>query len=47
MPPINGQTLDKYGFIGLSVFSGVAELLGMIFIVVARWKYKSGLFVKA
>nr|A0A411PQP0.1 RecName: Full=Agnestins efflux protein AgnL12; AltName: Full=Agnestins biosynthesis cluster protein L12 [Paecilomyces divaricatus]QBG38876.1 MFS transporter [Paecilomyces divaricatus] len=45
--PINGQILIPYGYLGLSLFSGLVMLLGSVFILLARLKIKTGLLVKA
>ncbi|KAF5864820.1 hypothetical protein ETB97_006358 [Aspergillus alliaceus] len=44
--PISGQVLSPYGYLGLSLFSGLAMLLGSVFILIARLKIKTGLLVK-
>lgn len=45
--PINGWILGAYGYLGLSLFSGLAMLLGMVILVVARLKLDLRMFVKA
>lgn len=45
--PINGRLLEAFGYLGLSLSSGLAMLVGSVFILFARLKIKTGLLVKA
>lgn len=45
--PINGWILGKCGFLGLSLFSGLAMLVGMVVLVVARLKLDKRVLGKA
>lgn len=45
--PINGLVLDRWGFKGLSLFSGLALLIGASVIGVARSKLDTKLLAKA
>ncbi|TVY76008.1 Aspyridones efflux protein apdF, partial [Lachnellula suecica] len=44
--PITGQLLGAYGFLGVSLFSGLAMLIGAIMTLIARMFLAKGLFVK-
>jgi MFS family permease len=45
--PINGWILDAWGFLGLSLFSGLAMLVGMLVLILARSKLDKRLLGKA
>ncbi|KAL3424969.1 MFS monocarboxylate [Phlyctema vagabunda] len=45
--PINGQILDAFGFLGVSLFSGLALLVGGIIIMLGRCRFESRLWAKA
>ncbi|XMA13951.1 hypothetical protein WAI453_006742 [Rhynchosporium graminicola] len=45
--PINGQLLDRWQYLGLSLFSGLAMLLGMIVLIFAKLKVNINFFGKA
>ncbi|PQE06040.1 MFS monocarboxylate transporter protein [Rutstroemia sp. NJR-2017a BBW] len=45
--PINGQILNVYGYLGISLFSGLAMLIGALIIVAARLKLEPKLLAKA
>ena len=45
--PINGWILGTWGYLGLSLFSGLAMLVGMTFIMLARGKLDKRLLAKA
>jgi predicted MFS family arabinose efflux permease len=42
--PINGQLLGRWGYLGLSLFSGLAMLIGMLVLMIAKFKISSKLF---
>lgn len=45
--PINGWILAKWGYLGLSLFSGLAMLVGMMVVVIARLRLDRRVFGKA
>ncbi|KAG4421203.1 hypothetical protein IFR04_005614 [Cadophora malorum] len=45
--PINGQILDRWDYLGLSLFSGLAMLLGMLVLILAKLKVNPNFFGKA
>ncbi|PVH76457.1 MFS monocarboxylate transporter-like protein [Cadophora sp. DSE1049] len=45
--PINGQILSKWQYLGLSLFSGLAMLLGMLVLILAKLKVNPRFFGKA
>ncbi|KAG0645383.1 Aspyridones efflux apdF [Hyphodiscus hymeniophilus] len=45
--PINGWILGQWGFTGLSLFSGLAMLVGMLVLMVARLKVNAKVLAKA
>ena len=45
--PINGWILDAWGFLGLSLFSGLAMLVGMLVLMLARLKLNRQVLTKA
>ena len=45
--PINGWILDAWGYLGLSLFSGLAMLVGMGVLMVARGKLDKRVLAKS
>ncbi|KAH9213721.1 major facilitator superfamily domain-containing protein [Leptodontidium sp. 2 PMI_412] len=45
--PINGQLLSKWQYLGLSLFSGLAMLLGMLVLILAKLRVNPVFFGKA
>ncbi|KAL2072059.1 hypothetical protein VTL71DRAFT_11402 [Oculimacula yallundae] len=45
--PINGQLLNKWQYLGLSLFSGLAMLLGMLVLILAKLKVNAKFLGKA
>ncbi|KAH7370092.1 MFS monocarboxylate transporter-like protein [Rhexocercosporidium sp. MPI-PUGE-AT-0058] len=45
--PINGQLLSKWQYLGLSLFSGMAMLLGMLVLILAKLRVNPVFFGKA
>jgi hypothetical protein len=44
--PISGALLDQYSYLGLSLFAGLALILGMVILAVARFTINSKLITK-
>jgi hypothetical protein len=44
--PISGALLDKYEYLGLSLFAGLALMLGMVILIIARFKINPELIAK-
>jgi hypothetical protein len=34
--PINGQILERWGYLGISLFSGLAMIIGVVIMAIAR-----------
>ncbi|RAL62173.1 hypothetical protein DID88_002657 [Monilinia fructigena] len=45
--PINGQILDTWGYLGMSLFSGLIMILGGLVILLARFKLNKQILAKA
>ncbi|ESZ93879.1 hypothetical protein SBOR_5737 [Sclerotinia borealis F-4128] len=46
-PPINGQILEVWGYLGMSLFSGLLMIVGGLIILVARLKLNKQILAKA
>ena len=44
--PISGALLDKYEYLGLSLFAGLALMLGCVILVIARFIINPKLMAK-
>ncbi len=44
--PISGQLLDKYSYLGLSLFAGLALILSMVTLVIIRFKINPKMVAK-
>jgi hypothetical protein len=44
--PISGALLDTYSYLGLSLFAGLALVMGMVILIFARLKINAKLIAK-
>lgn len=44
--PINGQILQAFSYLGISLFSGLAMLIGMIILAIARSQVDSRILAR-